>query len=115
MGRIHIPQICVTANRLLPHGRRVMFKQKRCSDKFVAKGVLLAVEEDIRESYAIRGIVSGPPGQCKFSSHEKLGLKWFNWVIVCIFSSRELKKFPKMVCHALAGAGTLSLGNFRKL
>ena len=39
----------------------VEFKQKRCRDKFVAKGVLLAIEEGIRESYAIWGIISGPP------------------------------------------------------
>ena len=56
-----MPRICVTAKRLSRHRRRVMFEQKRCRDKFVAKGVLLAVEEGIRESYAIRGIVSGPP------------------------------------------------------
>ena len=38
-----------------------------------------------------------------------------NRVLVHELSSRELRKFPRMVCHALAGAGTLSLGNFWKL
>ena len=49
-----------------------MLKQKRCLDNFFAKGVLQAVEEGIRKSYAIRGIVSDISSTLSFSETKKV-------------------------------------------